>query len=260
MKFEAWFGHIYGRIYAAVVNEDIPSGLRSHVFIMRVTGIWPTANDTRRYNWLTIGIFIVFGLLSSLSLFVNLFFVNTIEEVTTHLFISLSCAICTFKAAIIYWQRDSIRELFGVHAALSSDVICNDRYNRIVRLNYRVHGLFACLYCCSVSLFIVQSIYSDTADSLIPANTHWSYGFLQHRAVFWIVFVYQVLCIFFNAICHSMEDSFYIALIQILCCHLTELKERLKALGTESMRIESRNSLFYKNLIECCERYENCLR
>lgn len=42
------------RLYTAVVTEDIPHGFRSQVLLMRVTGAWPTTDNSFLYKCLTI--------------------------------------------------------------------------------------------------------------------------------------------------------------------------------------------------------------
>lgn len=226
---------------------------------MRVTGMWPTANDSRWYICLTIGMFVSIGIVFPMSLFVNVFFVKSLERTIDQLFLSLSCWCAIFKIAVIYWRRDIIRELLHMHTVLSGDMKDRDRHNRTIRVNYRVHAFFVGLYFCCLIIFVVQSVYSKPDEAVYSSTEHWPS--IQHRAVYLIVLIYQVVANFCGLFWASLEDAFYIALINVVGSHLVELKERLKALGHElTYGAESRNSLFYKHLIECCERYENCLR
>lgn len=52
----------------------------------------------------------------------------------------------------------------------------------------------------------------------------------------------------------AIEDSLYIALMNIACGHLTQLKERLMRLNIND------DTHFYAELIDCCECYGQCLR
>lgn len=175
-------------------------------------------------------------------------------------FLSLTCWATLFKTIVIYRRRDTIRELFRIHSNLSSDIRCKERYNRTVRLNYYVHAFLTCLYSSGVTSFAIQTVVSSPEQGLYPSTAFLPYHFAQNRAVYLSVLAFQILVITFAVEWTILQDSLYIALINIICCHLAELKDRLRTLGNGSMGDEGQDSLFYKDLIVCCERYRNCLR
>lgn len=135
------------RLYAAVVTEYIPPGFRTHVFVARVTGVWPTATDSHWYKWLTVSYFLFVGFVLQFTIFINLVFVHTIEQSANPIFLSVEAWCIAFQVGVIYSRHKSIRELFRIHANLSSDVECNVGTNeRVAHQNYLVHLGLAVLY------------------------------------------------------------------------------------------------------------------
>lgn len=54
----------------------------------------------------------------------------------------------------------------------------------------------------------------------------------------------------------ATQDSLFVAMVNIVCGHVRQLKVRLRHLGED----DGDNSKFYKDLMDCCKRYEECLR
>lgn len=82
-----------------------------------------------------------------------------------------------------------------------------------------------------------------------------------------VVLVYQVAITACAVIWVGMEDAITIALLNVNCGHFAELKQRLQQLGDGGGgggggggSGEDRNRWFYRDLMECCQRYENCLK
>lgn len=258
----AWLKRTYNRHYAVLVKEFVPSGFKSHVLMMRVTGVWPTADDPSWYKWLTIAFFSFVGLLFPLSLLVNVLFANSIEEAMDYSFTSLSCWSSSFKTSMIFWQRQRVRELFRIHGRLSHGFGHNaEHHTRVAQINTRVHVYLSIVYSVTVCTNVVQSIFSKPEDAILPSTTHFPFEFAQRRAVFWSLFVCQTLCVNCLIIWTGIDDSFFIALINTTCGHLTDLKERLKSLGSDYTNAdENRDLRFCKEMFGCCKQYEECSR
>lgn len=259
MKIPEWISRSYDKIYASQVKEYIPRGFRSHVFVMRVTGIWPTADDSAWYKRLTIAFFSFSGILFPLSMFINVVWAKSIQEAMDRLFFSLTLSTVTFKSAVIYWRNENIREIFRIHASLLPK---NAQSNKqIVRVNFTVHLVFTAMYFLTWCAFALQSIFTQDENTILPSTSHWPFEFAQRRWVFWTVLVYQLVGCFTNGVCDApMHDAFYLALLNAICGHVAELKERLRALGSEFVDGEDRDGRFYKDLVNCCKRYEAILR
>lgn len=134
-----WFNSIYDRAYTALVKESVPSGFRSIILVMRVTGIWPTAStDTSRYKWLFIGTFVFVAVLFPLSMFVNIIFAHSVEEAMDFSFASLSCCVTTYRSECFYWQHQHIRELFRIHERLARR-LSHNRVDAVARMNTHIH-------------------------------------------------------------------------------------------------------------------------
>lgn len=248
-------------IVATHVKEDIPSGLRSHVFILRVTGVWPMADDSRWYKCLTIAFFVFVGILIPCSVCVNILFSHSFDEALDHLFLSITIWATTFKRSVIYWRRDSLRELFGIHAGLLHDDERNASNNdRIASTNFRMHVFFTAMYLCGWITDLVQSFFSKPQEAMYPSTSHWPYDFARKRSVFLVGMMLQALLMLGIIVWTAVADSLYLALINIAIGHVAQLKERLMALGTGFAGEGERDTQFYRNLIACCKRYEDCLR
>lgn len=248
------------RLFVAVVKadkEDMPSDFESHVFVARVTGLWPTANDPQWYKWLTIAFFIFVGILLPIFLGVNLLLVTCTEDIIKYSFEVLFCVATTLKAGIIYYRRANIRDLFRTHATLTRATSINTRHiDRMSHLSTRVHVGLASLYVGSWCMALVQSLVVQPEDAQWQSTTHLPYEFAQRRTVYWMGFAYEILASLAIMIWSAMEDSFYVALINMNCGHVIELKKRLIQLGA----VDNDDLMFHIKLVECCKQYEGCLR
>lgn len=252
------FNRICHKIYAAQVKEDIPPGLQSHVFEMRISGFWPTVDDSRYYKWLTIGMFLFVGVIFPLSLFVNMFFVASVLEAINHFFLSMTHSSTIFKMCIIYWQRERIRELFRINVGLSHGA---EYTNQIARTNVRLHTLFTLLYGGSCCGLITQSILSRRGEGVLPSTSLYPFDFVQRREIYSIFLVYQCFSNTCCALLATTPEGFYVGLMNQACGHLIDLKNRLKNLGTQiNGHNADRDAVFYRDAIDCCKRYEHCLR
>lgn len=255
LRASTYVNHYSDRIYCLLVKEDIPLGFRSHVFIMRVTGIWPTTNDPQWYKWLTGGFLSSLAILYPLSLFVNTFYAASIHDAMDHLFTSLTFWTVGFKAGIIYWRCVEIRAIFRIH-----DKLLTDDIDRTAHMNTRMHLIFTLLYCSGWCCFLVQVICSKAEEAIWPSTTRWPFEFAAIRWVYLTVVVYQAVYNLLGAIWAAMQDTFYMAIMNTACSHVIELKRQLAQLGMECGDGEDRDWRFYKDVVECCKRYEELLR
>lgn len=248
-------------IYAAQVKEYVPPGLRSHVFVLRLTRIWPTDVDGQWYKWSTAAVFTWLGIVLPFSVFVNIFYVDTIQEAMDHTFIPLSGWGTAFKASVLYWRRDNIRQLFRIHASLLHGTGENVQiHNRIAGTNMGMHGVLTALDVIWSFVLMIQIAIALPDDRIYLSTLNFPSEFSRHFVVYWILLLYQMLGTTGITVWVSMEDSFCVALINIACGHVEDLKHKLRRLGTEFTEGEDRNARYYKDLIVCCKRYEQCLR
>lgn len=260
------FKRFIGRLYtAALAEENIPRSFRSHMFVMRSTGIWSMPNDPLWYDLLTIVLFFFIGFLYPLSEFINIFFVDTVEKAMDHSFLSLTCWSTAFKAGVFYWRRDSIRELYRIHAEFlrtANHHSAPDINSRIVRVNIRVHRNISTLYVLGWCGFVAQTMLSPPGDGMLSSTGRMPFDFTQRRSVYWTVMIYQMVSNLCLSVWAANEDAFSIALMNTLYGHMAQLKDRLQHLDREySPDVNAdRDFWFYKSLIECCQRYEDCLK
>lgn len=254
---EKWFN----RVHNMQLNEYVPPGLRSHVFVMRMMGMWPSTNDSPSYKWLAVTLLLPIGLLFNLSLFVNIFFVTTMENAMRSC-LSLSGWVVTFKAVIFYCRCNSIRHLFHIHVILLRDDGHDvEKLNRNARLNTLIHVAVTTLYCMACCMGLVQIFSSKPKDRWLPSTVHYPFDFTQSQSVHLILLSCQCVCNVIMIILAAVQDSLCIAMIGMTCNHVTELRRRLENIGKhKSTKDDDLDLVFYKDLVDCCERYENCLR
>lgn len=247
------------RLYTAVVTEDIPHGFRSQVLLMRVTGAWPTTDNSFLYKCLTIAFFSFVGIFFPLSLPMNILFIDfKIDDALQHSFASMPAFAATFKVVVIYWRLDNIRAFFRLHTAMLSrggrrDAAANDQ---VARMNIRIHAVLTLLYVLYALSAVVQNTFAQPADKIIVSTMNLPYDFARSRAVYVSGLMFQIVCSVCACMLVALEDSLFIPMINTVCCHLIQLKERLRLLGTSG----AGDVRFYSDLIDCCKRYEDCLR
>lgn len=241
----------FNRLRKKILPEDLPSGVTSQVLVMRATGLWPTADNPRWYRWLTITLFAFAGIVFPLSLLANIIFATTIQAAMDHLFFSLTCWTVTFKAIVIYRQHNAIRENIRIHAELQRSTVLDDS---IARTNLRIHIALFSLYFAGWCAFLAQIFSAPPTERNWLSTTLFPFAFAQRPSVYVAVLVLQALGNLCLTIWVAIEDSLYIALMNIACGHLTQLKERLMRLNIND------DTHFYAELIDCCECYGQCLR
>lgn len=177
LKLTQWLRQMLGKLNAAQVEEDVPPGFRSHVFVLRTTGVWPTPDDPRWYKWLTIAAIATIGIFNPLSLFVNILFVTSIVEATDHVFLSLTCMTTIFKVSVLYWQCNHIRRFFRIHETLSRNIEPDsENSGRVARVNFHVHIALTLLYLMTLCLIGVQAFMcSNPTEAFFPSTSLWPY-------------------------------------------------------------------------------------
>lgn len=116
------------------------------------------------------------------------------------------------------------------------------------------HCFLCALSWCGLS---TEHIFEASGCRLV---IHWPYDFAHRRSFYLIVMTCQAICSWCIVVLAAVEDSFFIALLNIACGHIASLKEQLENLGTDHIDENSQNLVYHKELIVCCRRFENCLR
>lgn len=259
MTISEWLNGNCAKMYAALVKEFVPRGFRSHIFLLRVLGLWPSADASRWYKYLTIAYFSFVGIVFPLSQLVNMFFVHTILQAMDSMFISFASWATTCKAAVIYWRRDHIRQLFCLNANIAHNGN-SGMAQRATHTNINVQIILAALYLVTWFFGVIQSVVVKRVNAMLPSTAHWPYDIVHEGNVYWPGLVLQSVTSGVFIVSVATMDAFYIASITMTCGHIAQLKERLRNLGTVDVRGDNSELRFYKDFIDCCHRYENCLR
>lgn len=262
MHLKKSLDRIGGQIYAALVKEDLPRGYRSHVFVMRAMGIWSTADDSPYHQWLTLSIVFFVGALLPLSLFIVAFYTNNIRDAIEHTFLPLNICATIIKTTITYCRCNTLRDIFHIHVKLMNANGANAVHNeRVARNNYIVHVCFLSLYLGTMCGVAVHTVITQPEDTLFPSTSLLPYDFAQRRSVFLGGLAYQLLAAYCTIIWVATLDALFFAVINTLCGHLAQLREQLQRLGTTWGGYNDGGDLtFYRDLIDCCQYYEDCAR
>lgn len=244
-------------LYAAVhVEKDIPHDYKSHVFVLRVSGVWPMAEDSCCFKCLTIVFLILVAVIFPLSLPMNILLVDfKIQIAMQYSFAALSALAATIKIAVIYWRRNDIRAFFRAHTTMSRDGN-TAAHNHVVRMNIQIHALFTCLYILWDIFAQINSWMAPPEDKTISSTMNLPYDFAQSYTIYVIVLVFQIVSSVLMCVLVALADAIFIAKMNTVCGHLMQLKERLRNLGDNY----ADDDRFYRDLIDCCQRYEDCLR
>lgn len=252
-----WLKRQFARIYTTQVKEHIPCGFGSHALALRVMGLWPTANDSSQYKWLTVAYFVIVSIYLPFSMFVNIFYANSIKEAMNHLFITLSGWAIAIRTAALYWRQDSMRDIFRIHAGL---VRCAEsehaaRNERIACINSRLHMTITALYYAVLCAVFAQIAFLEPEHRILSSTSLLPYDLAQRRTVYLTMLMFQMFSAFFKVLSVATLDSVFVALINAVCGHVRQLKERLRHLGANGD-----DFTFYQQLVDCSKRYEDCLR
>lgn len=206
-----------------------------------------------------IGFFFCVGIFFPALLLVNIFCVDTIQQAINSTFMCGVCWLTTFKASVLYWRNDRIRELFRQHVFLAS-AARRDALLDLVYINIRLQMALCAIYTTTYAAAVTQTLLSSPADAILPSTHFWPFKFAQKSTAY-----YSLLCAQFVtgvAIVPwiTMSDTSYIAFMNTVVVHISELKERLRNLGKQVDDGENADLRFYKDLVECCKEYECCIR
>lgn len=244
------------RQFAVRVKESVPHGFKSHILLLRLTGWWPLKTDSRWYNSLTIASVFLIGISPSLLQTAILFYANTMEEAMDRLFLGLNCWMTVLKVCTIYRRRDCIRQLFCIQAHLSP----HTGRNRCAQMNFYLHVAIFTVYFSTYCTFVMQSVVAKPEDRILLSTSPFPFTLAGNEVVCWTVLVYQIISVAGLIAWVALADSFYMAFMNIACGYLEAFEEKLKVLGIRSADKEIVDLHFYKDLMECCQMYEDCLR
>lgn len=253
---------LYENVFTNQITEHIPADMKPQVFMFRITGIWPSQDDSLAYTILTTVCFGLWGFAFPLSLIINVFYADAIEDVMDSLFISATCLNTTFRAAVVYSQRSNIRRLFRIHVDLmrNCDRDGNQMFRNVVHLNVNVFRFLLCFYSAACGIIIPQVALCKRENGIWPSTSRMPYAFANKQWVYLSALLFQILCSYGIIFWTAVGDAYPVALMNMTCGHVTHLKMRLRNLGAKYSKQMNRDREFYTDLIECCKHYEACLR
>lgn len=236
--------------------DHIPRDVKSNTFVLRLFGFWPAKNGTWKYDFLTIMVFVLSGVVFPTTQILNIFAAASIYDTTACVFLAISHYSVGIKLLIFYWQQANIRTLFNHHAKIDELALRRRRdadfLAECTGFNERVFKFFTWQYVSVWTVCAMQAIWHS--ESLVwPSTSNLSPAIADIRWLYWSVLIFQGLSHLTIVILVASIDSFMIAVMTMNCTYVKMLKTSLRALPDEDDR-------FYAELIDCCKCYEQYLR
>lgn len=248
--------------------EYIPHDVHHSIMLFHYSGMWPPLNKSILYDTYTFILFCLLGVTFPITQFMNMFYVNSVEAVIDHFFISITCLNGTFKAINIYVQQKNIRQIFAMHREMLRESDENDpeervRFANVTKMNMRIFRFFISLYFTTWSTIVLQVVLSKPQNRLWPSTYNLPYDWARDEQLYLWLLVYQGFSNMIFAIWIGLEDTFPVILMLMLCGHVDRLTKRLQRLGQRRSVVESRNEQnlrYYEELKNCTLYYESCLK
>lgn len=192
---------------------------------------------------------------------------SSVNDMTDHLFISLSIICGTVKGVNVYVCRNKIQQIFNLHEGMLARCVNNHRrFSQIRAQNKLVFKYFIFMYMGAWVFVGLYNIISVREKRFWPSTHHLDFDWANGEWLYWTVFIYQAAANFCFCGWHAVQDTLPIVLILILCGHIEVLEERFRGLGTELAARSERSSctashrVHHDRLKECCIYYDHCLR
>ncbi|XP_055910533.1 odorant receptor 2a-like [Eupeodes corollae] len=224
--------------------------------IWRFTGIFPPKNHKWFYNFYAILLNIVCGILSPISIFVNLFFVRDIEVLIRTLQFTLYTCTLSFKQFMIYIRMSQLETAKSCLKQLDQRASVNKDELRYLRKIVK-----QCRFIIkAIQLIFVLSFLQYFVSSLVknrPFMEGWlSWYSSSSRAHYIISLAVQVLPIMVQMVQNTASDAFPPVSINLLNGQIRALCMRVARIGNDTSKTLDEN---YTELKLCINDHRNII-
>ncbi|XP_055902149.1 odorant receptor 2a [Eupeodes corollae] len=229
-----------------------------HWMVWKITGIRnPNGFPKRLYMLYAILINLFVTILFPLTLILNLFHTDGLQEVCENLTITITDTIANFKFLNVYFVRSKLLSIKDIVDKL--DIRARNKADQqkvlgeSVRIARATFKIFWGLYSFGTFLSLCKIAINSDKSLLFPAwfPLDWRNSTLQYS----IVLVYQFFGLVVQAIQDVANDSYPSAYLCILTGHLRALALRVKKIGKKGNDLEAN----YAKLIECIRDHQAIL-
>lgn len=237
---------------------DVRENLKYNILIFQICGLWKVQNHQNYYRIYSVIFFGTVLFLFPLSLAINLFYVDLIEDFISHSFTTLNLFGLSIKATVVIFKQNQIDLLMCSlsNVKFRSEIPRQDLLFRKTRddcqnLVRLIATLFVSTVVCIaiVSIFLApeERIWSSTR--LIPIES------LHHPAIYNGGLILQVLSNIMACIAVANTDTYGVALMIILRSLFHVTGKQLRRVGRHASHTENE-----RDLIDICVQYEKLLR
>ncbi|XP_013107799.1 odorant receptor 2a-like [Stomoxys calcitrans] len=206
-------------------------------------------------------------LLFPLTLIVNVFLAQNLQQLCENLTITLSDSLANVKFINVYLVRHELDSIQLILRRLDSRIQTRGEYNILksaIRKAQTTFLIFLRLFTVGTVLSVVKIILAEKRSLLYPAwfGVNWEESAFKYA----IVISYQLFGLIVQALQNVANDSYPPSYLIILTGHMEALEIRVKALGNHadgtlkvSLTAKEQNDCL-KELNECIKDYINILK
>lgn len=229
---------------------DSLSVVKYPLIVLRLSGVWQPKDQKpiRKllYNiWTILNVF-AFGLLFSLIEFLNIFFVNSADEIVANLMISSTVFVTVIKAYFVIINRKRMLKLFDLIHELDKNVDFDgiqQTFNPILKFSKLLFKIFGCCYFSCLGILLVDTVFADPAKRFYSSTYSYTYEFTRKPIVYRSVLIFQMLANITSCFMDIGLDTYGIILVYILYGHFDVLATKLSKLGTKGTEQENHSAL-----------------
>lgn len=255
-----------GNIKCVPLNFDIKMNsiqvIRSHIWIYRYFGLWPSAQPSLWYTFFSITFicFVYTGF--PVMMLISVLFVRNVNQVVDNLVMTSSLVMAGIKGINIFLKRHKLKELLNMLQCLDKGITTNDderMFDTIFKESRALLKMFLVAYLSAWSCLTLQIFWSSKDQILWSSTLFYPYEPLQAPVIYFSVLVYQCFSNFCICVVDASADTYGVVLNHILGGHVDVLGKRLQQLGHGTHRTANRTTT-HSLLIRCVNTYTTCLK
>lgn len=237
---------------------DVGQSLKYNILIFKICGLWEVKSHKNCYRTYSILFVATIFFIFPASLAMNLFFVDSVDDIIKHSFLAINIAMLSMKAIALLRQRSHLKLLICTLEEIEfhSQISKNDSLFEYTQRDCKnLVRAFVCCYLSTMLCVAVLAVFSAPEDRfwsstlLIPVES------FHHPAIYYGGLIYQMCstaCVCFVA---ASLDTFGVALMHISRCLFHALGNHLQNAGRHGSNKENE-----RDLINICEQYEKMIR
>ena len=221
---------------------------------LKFAGLWPTVQWKWSYMVYTILFHITFTLFYDAFKLISFMYLDDFSVITRAMFICLTEFALAIKVVNFYLRFSEVSSLI--------QKICDFKvYDEIeAKIMEKTLNFITNIEICYLAIAMVSCLFSYIApffaeDLILPYPGWYPIDWYNNSLNYWIVYVYQVLGMFFQAQIFIITDVIFIYFMMMIGAQLDVLAKRLAEIGHKNSELE----LYRKHevtLVECIKEHQ----